>query len=319
MSDHSSFQPPSGPPSEPPFGAPSGTPLDPPGPPPGPVSPISPERSPWKPAALGFGAAVVLGAGVFGVVQLTGDDDTIDTSDLPPITVPSEVEQALDDAQNQADQLVEDVLGSVPSVPAVPVVPHGEPGGQHRDTVAPPASTVAAETEADDGTAPVTTTADVESDGPVTITVPDIAFGQLGECLGLGDLFGDFDLDELGDFDLDDLPVFSIPDFSIPDLSIPGLSEIPLDDLDLGELLEEIFGQLGADLPAGSLPFDPEQFSEMSPAEIEEFFEEQFGDLGELGDLGEFGSLPPISIPGLPSLPTFDPDQLEECFGDLAP
>lgn len=71
---------------------PSGNPFDrPPSGPTVPLSPVSPRSNPWKPAAAGFGAALLLGAGVFGVTRLaTAGDDPADTAPValaaPPAT-----------------------------------------------------------------------------------------------------------------------------------------------------------------------------------------------------------------------------------------
>ncbi|HWL43840.1 MAG TPA: hypothetical protein VNQ73_12920 [Ilumatobacter sp.] len=280
------------------------------------VSPASPGGSPWKPAALGFGAAAVVGAGIFGIVKLTGGDDdqvatdnaAVPTITVPAITVPAELQDAIDNATAEAEAAAadarsqaEDVLGGVLS--SIPTVP--EQG--HSDSAVSP-------------TVPGTAVTQTESGGGVTITIPDdLMLGGLTECLGLGDLLGGLDLGQLGQLDLGEFGEFGdLPSMSLPDFE--NMTPEELANLDVNELLEQVLGQLGEGMPGG-LPFDFSFLDEldlgtlgeagsMSPEELQEMIESQ------LGDLGTLTSLPPMSFPDIPS---FDPAQLEECFADLAP
>lgn len=305
MSDHPTFEPPTNPPVPPaphpaaaqPYSAPTGPPTE-----PMPISPISPKGSPWKPAAIGFGSAAVLGAAIFGIVQLTGDDDG--DAVAPTVSAPAEVQDALDeaeqaaaDAEAQADQVLDDVLGSIPSVPG------GEPSGSAAPGSVP--------------SGPVDST-ESESDADVTLSIPgNVPLEALSECLGLGDLLGGLDLGQLGT-----PPTGSIPNFE-------ELTPEELAELDVDELLEQVFGQIESDLPAGSLPFDMSildqldlgelgDVSELSPEELQELIESQLGDLTTLSSLPTM-SLPPISMPALDELSTLDPAQVEECLADIAP
>lgn len=298
MSDQPPFGPPSfdppapRPPAPQPFGAPAG-------PPPEPLSPIAPKSSPWKPVAIGLGAAAVLGAAVFGVIQLTGDDDQVATQDQlapavtsPTVTMPPGVEEALDDAE---DVLASVPVPSMPVVPGMPSVPHGEPSDSTPSATAVPGSE------------------DVSSEGDVTISIPgDMPFDAISECLGLGDLLGDLDLSDLAE--MGSVPTGSLPNFE--EMSPEELAELDMDDL-----LAQVFGEMGSQLPMGSLPFDLtilEQldlgelgdFQGMSPEEIEELIEAQ---------LGSLSSIPGMSVPPM-SMPTpIDPADLEECLADAAP
>lgn len=300
MSDQSPFDPPSGPSGSMPFGAPAGPPTE-----PMPVSPIAPKSSPWKPAALGFGAAAVLGAGVFGIVQLTGDDDeppAVATASIPVPSIPGDLDEQIDEQIDAVNEQIDDVLSSLPvTIPDVP--------GGPTDSAAPSASLPDADADAD-----------TDGDEPTTITMPELGdlgdLGDLGaitECLGLGDLLGGIDLDELGD--LGTLPAGSIPNFE-------ELTPEELAALDVDELLEQIFGEMATELPGGSLPFDPSIIEQLDlgelgdvgaldPEQLQELIESQLGALGSLPEM------PPMSIP-TGSLP-FDPAELEECLGDLAP
>lgn len=283
MSDQSPFDPP----SSSSFGSPSGPPTQ-----PMPSGPIAPKSSPWKPAALGFGAAAVLGAGIFGIVQLAGDDDAptaeLPGGTIPAVTLPADLQEQVDDAVDDAEDLL-DSVPAVPSIPALPSVPEGEPT---------------------DSAVPGTTPGATESDADVTISIPGgVPLDEISECLGLGDLLGDLDLGDLGS-----LPTGSIPNFE-------ELTPEELAGLDMAELLEQVFAQIDSELPMGSIPFDMSilddldlgnlgDMSEMSPEQIQELIESQ---------LGALGSIPPMSIPEMGSIPTLDPAELEECFADLAP
>lgn len=307
MSDHPTFDPPTDPPvpAGPAYSPPTDSSTE-----PMPISPISPKGSPWKPAAIGFGSAAVLGAAIFGIVQLTGDDDHAATDIIatditaPAVSVPAEVQAALDeaeqaaaDAEAQADQVRDDVLASIPSVPS------GEPSG----SAAP-------------GSAPADPADPSESDGDadVTLSIPgDVALTELSECLGLGDLLGALDFGQLGTPSTGSLPNFA------------ELTPEELAELDVDELLEQVFGQIESDLPAGSLPFDMSildqldlgelgDLGELSPEELQELIESQLGDLTTLSSMPTM-SLPPISVPALDELPTLDPAQVEECLADVAP
>ena len=285
MSDQSPFEPP----RSTPFGAPSGPPTE-----PMPVSPVAPKSNPWKPAALGFGAAAVVGAGVFGIVQLTGDDDepsAAATISVATPTVPAELGEQIDAADDQ----VADVDGSLPvTIPELPGVP-GLPGGS---------------------AAPSSALPDSDADAPTMISIPGMALDEVAECLGLGDLLGGLDLDQLGELgELGTLPTGSLPDFT-------ELTPEELAELDVDELLEQMFSEMGAGLPGGSLPFDPGMFdqldlgelgdlAELTPEQLQELIESQVATLGSLPTM----SLPPVSIAGVAPL---DPAHVEECLADLA-
>lgn len=290
--DPPTFQPPAPqPPASSPFGAPAG--------PPEPTSPIAPKSNPWKPAAIGFGVAAVLGAAVFGVIQLTGDDDQVATQEppvpsvtIPDVTMPPGAQEAIDDA--------EDVLASIPSIPVgpgTPSIPHGEPSDS-----APPASAVPG-------------SEDVPSGEDVTISIPDdMSFEAISECLGLGDLLGGLDLSDLDELaELGSVPMGSLPNFE-------EMSPEELAALDMDDVLKQVFGQMGS-LPMGSLPFDLSILEDlelgelgdvagMSPEEIQELIESQLGSLPSVPGM----SVPPMSMPA-----PIDPAELQECLARVAP
>lgn len=358
MSDHFHFDPPSGapapeptgaypppPPSgptppigqaspgEPPFGAPSGpssaSPMA-----PGPVQPSGPGRGTL--VAVGVGAAVLAGAGVFGFTQIVGGDDDADTVDRPTVsaTLPpgaqaalDEAQQAADRAREDADDLLADVLSSIPpgpGTPSVPAIPHGEPSDR---------------TDADgtDDTGDTGGSNGVGDPG-VVITLPDLGqLDRIGACIGIdfGDLLGSLGGLDPKIFDIGELPG-QLDDFD-------EMTPEELAGLDVAELLEEMFAemnnQLGdpdvGGLPPLSVPFDLDILGEldlgalgdivtMSPEEIQELIESQLGDLGDLATpTGTLPAIPPMSIPPWSqppwSIPTdLDPAAVEECLAELA-
>ena len=288
MSDQSPFDPP----GTTPFGAPSGPPTE-----QMPVSPIAPKSNPWKPAALGFGAAAVVGAGVFGIVQLTGDDDeppAAATISVPTPTIPTELDEQIGEQIDSINDQIDDVLSSLPvTIPEVP----GVPGG----SVAPPSSLPDND-------------ADADADQPTTISIPGMAIDEVVECLGFGDLLGGLDLGQLGELsEMGTLPTGSFPNFA-------ELTPEELAELDVDELIEQMFSEMGAGLPGGSLPFDPGMFgqldlgelgdvAELTPEQLQELIESQVATLGSLPDM------PTMSIPGVEPI---DPAQVEECLTHLA-
>lgn len=222
---------------------PSGAPIDPIG---------KPSGRPWKPFAAGIGAALVVGVGVFGVIQAVDGDS----------------EQLTMTESTSGDDGTAD-----PAPEATPV-----------ET---PEASVVPENVGPDASVPSGTLPDLGSLSDLSdLSIPEFdqeSFEQLGECLGI-------DLSEIP-LDLGTLKGGSVPEFDLGSLpiSIPGLGALEdlddledLEDLDLEALLEELlesvpgsipgygdftipeFTMPDIELPEGSLvlPFDPAQLQE---------------------------------------------------------
>ncbi len=297
MSDQPPFQPPSEPPYNPRFDPPTGQPAS-PATEAVAVSPIAPKSNPWKPAALGFAAAAVLGGGIVGVLALTGGDDEPRPAVAQAGTVVPGVQEQIDAANQQLD----DVLASIPPVPSMPGIP---------DVAVPPTTPGNEDTSA--------------GDSDVTISIPDAAeLGAITECLGMADLLGELDLGALDLGELGQLPMGSLPNFS-------EMSPDELAELDVAELLELMFGEMSADLPGGTLPFDMSILEDLdlgelgeagtlTPEQLQELIESQLAELGPLPSMPTMPGMPPMpSMPAVPGMPMLDPAQVEQCFAEVMP
>lgn len=287
MSDFNPFD-------QPPTGAPAPDPVS----PVTPVNPIvSPKGSPWKPAVAGFGAAVVLGAGVFGLTRLGGDDDAVSTQDSIAAAqqeaiaeAQEQVQEQVGEVQQQAQEAVDEAVSQIPSRPPVSVP----------DVVVPPVTP--------DVTTPGITLPEITIPDLGDLTIPEFAYDDesltaISECLGFD--LSQIPLDDLGDVpELGELPSISIPGVDLSELEdtlgeLENMSPDELENLDLGQLVEDLLGDMGLDeILTGSIP--------------------ELGDL-DLGDLAA-GSIPDLSDLGIPpfSVP-FDLGELEACFAEVEP